>query len=350
MGAPKDRPVGAVCRAERATLEEYAERWLRRRRALRPRSAETDAGRLALYALPAFGARRLSSIRPAELRDWVAGLASRLSPRTARRAYATLAWVLRDAAIDGILASSPAILGRDALPAERDADPEWRDGAVFSGGELGALVSDPRVPHVRRALWALLGFAGLRISEAAGLRWTDLTDDRPLRCLRVARQWDPARREMVATKTRVVRRVPVHPALDDILTAWRTGGYAPHAGRLARDDDLIVPTSAGSPFTAYNANRRLAHDCAELGLRRGTPHWFRRSFLTLARESGCDLAIVRIATHARSRDVIEQYTRTGWARLCSEISRIAFRVEKAGPGEGGQLELPLRLAHSLNLK
>jgi len=60
------------------------------------------------------------------------------------------------------------------LPKVRDGKKGWRAGAVFSREELEALISDSRVPHDRRVMYALASVGCLRHGEAAGLRWRDV--------------------------------------------------------------------------------------------------------------------------------------------------------------------------------
>ena len=60
------------------------------------------------------------------------------------------------------------------LPKVRDGKKGWRAGAVFSREELEALISDSRVPHDRRVMYALASVGCLRHGEAAGLRSRDV--------------------------------------------------------------------------------------------------------------------------------------------------------------------------------
>ena len=88
-------------------------------------------------------------------------------------------------------------------PKNRDKDSSWRDGAVFTRSELESLISDTRVPEDRRVFYALMGLAGLRSGEVAGLRWLDYESlVEPL-----------GKITFRTTKNGHGRKVPVHPVL-----------------------------------------------------------------------------------------------------------------------------------------
>ena len=92
------------------------------------------------------------------------------------------------------------------------------------------------LPDAMRALWAVLFYAGLRISEARALRWTDI--DLEAGELHVRRGWDDVEGEQDAPKTDAgVRSVPLAGRLRSELVrhklATRRGG-----------DDLVFGTTA----------------------------------------------------------------------------------------------------------
>ncbi len=52
-----------------------------------------------------------------------------------------------------------------------DADPEWRATAIYTRGEVEQLISDDRLTDDQNVWYALQALAGLRLGEAAPLRW-----------------------------------------------------------------------------------------------------------------------------------------------------------------------------------
>jgi integrase len=74
----------------------------------------------------------------------------------------------------------------------------------------------------RRVLYALKRLAGLRLGEAAGLRWEQYDEKaEPLGALNLAK-----------TKTGVPRRVPVHATLARMLAEWKLAGWKRTYGRM----------------------------------------------------------------------------------------------------------------------
>ncbi|HEY3494903.1 MAG TPA: hypothetical protein VGK73_09465, partial [Polyangiaceae bacterium] len=65
----------------------------------------------------------------------------------------------------------PCVLSSKELGPNEDKDPEWRATAVYDRDELIKLISSELLPPDRRMMYALMGLAGLRHGEMAGLRW-----------------------------------------------------------------------------------------------------------------------------------------------------------------------------------
>ena len=140
----------------------------------------------------------------------------------AHRLDSVLRAFFRDAEIDGLIDRSPCILTRYQIGDAVDANPDWRDQAIFTRAELETLISDTRVPPDRRVLYALQGLAGLRYGEAAGLKWLHYDSARlPLGRLMIRRSYDKQQ-----TKTSTRRDTPVHPTLAAILAEWQNLGWA----------------------------------------------------------------------------------------------------------------------------
>ena len=132
---------------------------------------------------------------------------------------------------------------------------------------------------------ATLALAGLRISEALGLRWRDID----LAAGRLA---------IVDAKTAAgARVVNLTPALQEVLSEYRA--RTPHRAR----GDLVFATSEGrmdSPSnvrprfltkTVERANIRLAESGAE-PMPDITPHSLRRTFISLLLATGADVPYV----------------------------------------------------------
>lgn len=240
--------------------------------------------------------------------------------------------MFRDAAVADFIAATPCILSKHHLGTIRDKDPEWRATAVYSRGEVEALISDHRLPQDRRVQWGILALGGLRYGEVAGLRWRHLElDAKPLGRMAVATSYDTGR-----TKTGVERRVPIHPTLAAMLAEWRLTGWPLAFGRQPGPDDRVLPVTtptnrgrrrvAGSMRDKHYIRHRLLADLALLGFRHRRGHDLRRTFVSLAREDGAAPDVLRLVTHAPSSDVLDLYTSVPWERLCGEVAKL--RVER----------------------
>jgi integrase len=106
------RGVVIDVRRSSAPFGGFATAWLATRH--RPDGRPLTAATRALYAdllgrliLPRFGPAKLTSIQPAQVRAWHAGLADRVSPLQAAKAYRLMRTILNTAVRDGLLANNP---------------------------------------------------------------------------------------------------------------------------------------------------------------------------------------------------------------------------------------------------
>ncbi len=308
-------------------------RWLETRKHLA--SWKDDLARLKQHVLPAIGEMLLVDVRPRHLRDVIHALRIKpaqlrsetdkprlLAPRTIRSIYSAVSALFRDAALEGLIEQSPAILRRETLPKIRDADPLWRQGALFTAGEVESLISDSRIPVDRRVFYALLFLAGCRFGEAAALRWRVLEEAKPLDRLTLAVSYSANLKKEKGTKTDTPRLVPVHPTLAKMLASWQQAGWALHQGRPPKDDDLIAPSGEGKHRSAQHMLKRFHEDCARLGMRRRRQHDARRTFVSLALAGGADRESVKWIVHGRPSDTLGLYTEVNWSRLCAAVAAI----------------------------
>jgi integrase len=143
-------------------------------------------------------------------------------------------------------------------------------------------------------MYALMGLAGLRHGEIAGLRWRNYDPTRePLGKLVVARSSDHA-----TTKSKRPREVPVHATLAKLLTEWKAKGCTEILGRAPEPDDLLVPSRERDMRSRHHMRDKLLEDLERLGLRARRGHDLRRTFITLARADGARADLLEMITHA----------------------------------------------------
>jgi integrase len=222
------------------TVGRYARKWIEERKGLDLADCAGGAARLENHVLPVIGGLRVDEVRPRHLAELVRTLRgqAKLAPKTIYNIYSTLKALFRDAKIADLLTGdSPTILTKYQLGENVDSDPERRGTARYTRDELEILVSDERIPFDRRVFYALEGIAGLRLGEAAGLRFRHHDAGlMPLGAILVATSYDKGR-----TKTKQPRRMPVRPVLAAMLAEWKQSGWTAMMGRSPTADDLVVP-------------------------------------------------------------------------------------------------------------
>jgi len=318
LGGGTDGPV---------TVHAWSKRWLERR----GHSRKDDESLLANHILPRIGGMLLADVRPRHVLELAESWQG--APRSVRNRYSTLSSMFRDAAVRGLIETTPCILRRPAhLPAIEDADSEWRESARFTKPELERLISpDPLIEPDATVTYALLGLGALRHGELAALRWRHLTAREPLPGLLIANS--NRRSKTKAGKTRLM---PAHPVLGAVLAEWRLSGWPALMGRPPADDDLVLPLPArlargrrpaliqgdARMRTKDFTWKRLDRHLEALQLRHRRVHDLRRTFLGLAEADGADTAILYWGTHGRPGDILGAYRDADWRRLCEELQKL----------------------------
>jgi integrase len=210
--------------------------------------------------------------------DWLTtrpGRAGRLCDRSIANALTPLRLALDAAVADGLLKTNPA--EHVVLPRRR-AGRAWstRERRFLTRAELVHLLDE--VPAKWRPLFELLAATGLRISEAIGLRWSDLVLDGRAPHLHVRRAI--VKSATVAPKSRHGARViPLTPELAATLRA--------HRPREAADDAFVFPGRDGGACGQGSLRRRVLVPAAErAGLTRVGFHTLRHTCASMLIESG----------------------------------------------------------------
>lgn len=146
-----------------------------------------------------------------------------------------------------------------------------------------------------RVLCLVMAHAGLRISEALGLQWSDVDLEH--------------RRITLVGKGRKRRTIPVTRSLSTELAGWRRQLYKERMSAVWWDSssDFVIPTGVGSHWDAHNARKcfRRQVDPIHPGL---VPHSMRKASATIMIEEGVDPATVAaVLGHSDSRITLEIY-------------------------------------------
>jgi len=273
-------------RQSRTTVAEWCDTWLAGYAGRRD-STVTQAGVHLLRIRAEFGPFRLASIRPSQVRTWCAKLADEgLAPSYVYALHARLAQLYSDAVHDGLVAKSPC--------SRRTSPPAGKQRAYVATTEQVWALHDAMPEHLRAAV--LLGaFAGLRLSEACGLRLEDVDFMRGVISPTVQFPAEPLKTETSRTP------IPIGQTLALELSA--------HVARWSRDRTLLV-NEYRRPLSPRTLQRAMwAARAAVPGLpARFRYQDLRHYFASLLIASGADVKVVQARLrHASAKTTLDTY-------------------------------------------
>ena len=226
-------PAGA-----KLVLKDWIADWQATTVDLRPSSRARDESYVRNHVLPRFGDHKLGAITTLEVRRWVADLAaSGLAPASVHKAYQILSKILRSAVDADLLPQTPC----RRVPLPKIEAQEMRFLDPFEIARLAAAI-DPRY----RALVAVDSYCGLRLSELAGLRRSNV--DLRTGMIRVVENAVEVRGEVHwgAPKTRAGRRTVPMPSSVAAALAQHLAAYI--------DDDPRALVFAGGHGSVLRAS------------------------------------------------------------------------------------------------
>lgn len=293
----------------------YLEHFLKTHAALyRETSRRKYAGIVRHYLIPAFGRLRLDQVDVPAIQKLIADLAPRLARATVASIRGVALQILRQAIRDGY--GARRIDSRDLkLPKGSAAEREQR---AIGDDELVRILDASTWPW--RALWAVMGLGGLRISEALGLSWAHVDLER--RVLRIRQSAVDG--QLQPPKTRTSRAdVPIIAPLYEILTEYRKA-WRPN------DACLLFTTRRGTPYRADDVRRRVLRPLlARMGLRPAGCHALRHGLPARLSAAGMSPdAVQRFMRHSNLA-MTQRYLHLGQAEFRAAIAdaeqRIALR-------------------------
>jgi integrase len=267
---------------------------------MRGQSRRSYRGIIRNHLEPALGHLPLSAIDANCAQELVARLhAKGLSRATVETVRNRLLEILQYARSAGFAAHD---IRRKVVkvPSEQKAERERR---YITVDELTRILDTSE--GARQLLWAILGFAGLRIGEALGLTWENV--DSGAGVLRV-RQAATAG-ELAPLKTRAARRdVPILHQLEAILAEHR------------KPSGLLFHSRTGRPLRGDDVRRRWLHPVLKrLGIPKAGCHAFRHGLPGRLDTLGLSpAAIQRFMGHASSAQT-EHYTHRSTADLREQL-------------------------------
>lgn len=289
-------------------FEVWAERWINSLDGKKkPSTVRSYKSILNTSVLPLFGHRRIASITPADVDEWLTGLQARkLAPPTIHRHYGVLRLVFKYAARLGAITQNPALNAE--LPTDKSTGRRKPEPVFLSSVQVERLAV--QLPEPYDLLVRFLAYTGLRVAEASGLNVGDVN-------MRAGRQISVHRTrtkvkggwEVHVTKNGKPRRVPLlNKALRDDMTAYLAAH--PNADRPAAflwpgTSQLTTPGISGSrslldwdkPWEPSNFHKRqYKRALTAAGLERRTRlHDLRHTAASLMLASG--IAPYRVAEY-----------------------------------------------------
>jgi integrase len=196
-------------------------------------------------------------------------------------------------------------LDREDRPGvRRQSEPRY-----LTAAELARLLA--QMSDTFRPVAAACAYAGLRVSEALGLRWRDI--DFQGGTIAVSGQLGDTGEWLSTTKTHAsAATVPMLPALSRELVAHRTHQAGLNLA-LVRGDELVFTTARGRPQSRRNALRavHVAGNNASLNSVTSEPvglHDLRHSLVAIAFELGLSAPEVAVLVrHANPRVTLTVY-------------------------------------------
>jgi integrase len=264
--------------------------------------------RLQEHISPVLGKRRIGEITTDDLRRLIDKLtAEKLAPSTVTSHINIVSRLFRYAIKRKLIPHNPVRdLDRDDRPgAQRQSEPRY-----LTADELKALLA--KLSETMRPAAATCTYAGLRISEALGLRWRDV--DFKAGTITIAGQlgrdgktWLPVPKTEASAAT-----LPLLPVLKRELVAHRVR-QAQRNLRWVQPDGLVFTTLRGKPQSRRNMLRAVctAGDNLALngdGIEPIGLHDLRHSFVAVAFQQGLSAPeVAKLARHANPRVTLAMY-------------------------------------------
>lgn len=229
-----------------------------------------------VHLLPALGHKPIAQVTTTDIDGLTATLAGQLKPGTVNGLLRVLRRLLRWSVERELLHRAPHV--------RMVKDPATLETKYLTPDEVEKLLVAARdvVPEWY-PLFLLLARSGLRISEAAGLQWSDV--DLKLKQLVVRRGVYQFRVE--TPKGGRTRELPLHHS---VVQALKT---------LPRTSDWVFPGSGGAPLSRHQVRLPLHRACDAAGIRRISVHQLRHSVGSDLASKGVSLYVIgKVLGHA----------------------------------------------------
>ncbi len=243
---------------------------------------------------PAIGKLPIASITPAIVAKAIEDIHKRDVLETATRILQHLNGVFRYAQAKGLCRDNPALPAREILPRKKDTGRmpallEWPAlGDILRRADMARISSSVRMAH------RLCAFTAMRIGNIVEAEWKEfhLDDAQPT--------WVIPRAKMKVTSRPIDHRIPLCPEIAAELHQWEN---------VFGNKGYVFPSPQGGKHIGREAIEKVYR--VTLGLDgKHSPHGWRSSFSTLARDNSFTRDVVELALdHAHDNEVARAYDR-----------------------------------------
>jgi integrase len=292
------------------TFRELTERWKASEGpTLKDSTFDHYVAALNAYVLPEFGNRRITAIDREQIQKFLAFKAKTYSRSTLRSMRVTLGLTLRWAVDCGWIEKSSCV--RVKLPLVTGGRQVQR--YVLSAEQIDSIAEKLEEPYA--TLVVFLASTGLRISEAAAVKWTDIQRDGDKFILQVQRRmYDGNMGKVKSLKSE--RKLPLDPKLVERLAT------------IGKDQEWLFRSRAGTPINPGNTLKRYIRPLVKsLNIALGGWHDFRHTLTTTLRRNGVHPKVVSdLLGHERVNLAMDVYDRTEIEDFVAPLSLVSHQL------------------------
>ena len=274
---------------------------------------------------PALGKLPVSSISPAIVAKVVEDIHKRDVLETATRILQHLNGLFRYAQAKGLCRDNPALAAREILPRKKDSG---RMPALLDYASLGDILRRADMANISQSVrmaHRLCAFTTARIGNVINAEWKefDLESDQPV--------WTIPRAKMKVNSRPIDHRIPLGQEIADELRQWK---------RVMGSKGYVFPSPTGNKHIGRESIEKVYR--VTLGLNgKHSPHGWRSSFSTLARDNGFAREVVELALdHAHDNDVARAYDRG--ERFDDRIKLFQWWGAQLAAAQRGAIVIPLK--------
>lgn len=291
-------------------LEEYAEKWLSRKRKLKPNTVVRYKKNLKEYIFPCLGKKPLEDIIVEDVQAMMDKY-SHLAWKTLNGALSMLSQIMKYAVDDGLIKKNPCTSHDLEIPSDRKTERE----ALPIDQYKDILANLPMLNKCDQRYMGLLMYTGMRRGEALGLRWEDI--DLETNMIHIQRNvTHPQQNTPIVTspKTKAGKRsIPIDDNLMKLLRPIEEIGFI---------------LGGENPLTLSSYRIMMKRINKTINLYGATAHVLRHSYLTYAVGETTDYKTIQgISGHADIGTLLNRYAHPQDKKI-KELSKIMHNLLK----------------------